>query len=520
MIDLLIRDCQVVDGSGSPPVQTAVAVDAGRIVGLGETCSARRTVEADGRIVTPGFIDMHTHSDLALIDSPVLDMKLAQGVTLEVLGQDGLSCAPVTPERRELVAELISALDGETANEWEWTTVAQYLDRLDLRTSQNTAYLLPHGTIRAVVMGAEQRAAADSEIEEMRALVLEGMQDGALGLSTGLSYPPANASTTEEVVRLTETIQPFGGVYVTHLRDYGDRLLDATGEALEIGRQADVPVHFSHLQAPGKRNHGLAQRLLEDMDAARSFGQDVTYDVYPYESASTMLTAFLPPPLRFLPRREAEALLADTTTRRDLAAQINDGPPFGMDVGWSDLWIANGLTELGVQEARLVDIAEERNETVGESVVALLGATSCRASVIAASTRESDVTLCLLAPLATIGSDGILVGERPHPRGFGTFPRFLRRAGENGIPLGEAIAAMTGRSARRLGLRDRGIVQVGAAADLCLFDLSSFHDTATFDHPKQLAVGMDMVFVNGVVVWEDGYATGATPGRALRRVST
>ena len=515
-VDVLLRGGLVVDGLGSPAKRAAVGIQEGRISSVGADVPARHVVDVDGLVVSPGFIDMHTHADLALVRSGVLGMKLAQGVTLEVLGQDGLSCAPVSEGRLELVADLIAALDGETDEPWGWRTVAQYLDRLDGRVAQNVMYLVPHGTIRACVMGSEEREATPDEVEQMRRLVVESLAGGAVGLSSGLSYPPAHTSTTDEVVALAKPLAASGGIYVTHLRSYGERLVEATEEALEIGRRAKAPVHFSHFQAPGKRNHGLLESLLGRLEEAHEGGLDVSFDVYPYEAASTMLTAFLPPPIRFLPRREGVEALRGETLRRDLISQIDNGRPVGMDVEWSDIRVANGLELLGGGEPRLVDIAQRRDESVGQTIVSLLEMTECRASVVVASTLESDVTACLVHRFATVGSDGLLVGERPHPRAFGTFPRFLRRAKANGLALEGAVKAMTGRAAARLGLADRGRIEVGVAADLCVFDAERFVDRATYDDPTRLATGMELVFVNGVVVWDQDGATGETPGQAIR----
>jgi N-acyl-D-amino-acid deacylase len=512
----LIRGGFVVDGSGSPARRADVGLRDGRIETIGDGLSGDRVLDATGKVVCPGFIDMHTHSDLALVDTPALEMKLAQGVTLEVVGQDGLSCAPVVDEHLELVTSLIAPLDGETREAWSWRTVAEYLDALDGRVAQNIAHLVPHGTVRACVLGAEEREASPTELDRMAALVAQGLAEGAFGLSTGLSYPPAHASTTDEVTHLARELPAHGGIYVTHLRSYAEALFEATEEALAIGRGAGVPVHFSHLQTPGRVNHGRAPEMLAILDEARESGLDVSFDVYPYESASTALTAFLPPPIRFLPRGAAMSLLADPVARGDLVGQIDNGRPVGMDIQWSDLRVANGLDLMGGSDARLAEIARSSGSTMGETITTLLELSECRASVVASATIESDVTACLIHPMAMIGSDGILLGERPHPRGFGTFPRYLRRAQDNGTRLEQAIAALTRRPALRLGLRNRGIVASGAAADLCVFDPDAFSDEATYDDPTRLARGMDTVLVNGGVVWEHGAMTGARPGVALR----
>lgn len=505
------------DGSSEDPRLASVLVDEGRVVTVGPALPASRVVDAQGRVLAPGFIDMHSHADLALAETGILEMKIAQGVTSEVIGQDGLSCAPVPEEARPLVAELIAALDGETREPWSWTSVGSFFATLEGRSAQNIGYLVPHGTVRASVMGVAERPASDREIDEMERLVAQGMLDGALGLSTGLSYPPAHASSTDEIVRLLPAVREQGGLYVTHLRSYGEELHTAIDEAIEIGRRAGVPVHFSHFQAPGLRHHGSAERLLAILDgASESGGVDLSFDVYPYEAASTMLTAFLPPPIRHLPPHLGMALLADPSARAELVELVDAGPPVGMDLEWSDLAIASGDGFIDGGDARLVQVAGRRSETVGETVTALLVATRCRASVIADSTLSSDVDRCLTHPMASVGSDGLVVGDRPHPRTFGTFPRYLHRAQAAGLTLGQALHAMTGRPARRLGLSDRGVVKPGTIADLCLFDPGAFVDRATYEQPRTLAEGMDLVLVHGEVVWEAGELTGATPGVVLR----
>ena len=522
MYDLLLSHGVVVDGTGGPAYPADVAIDGGRIGAIGRDLGlARRVIDLDGRVLSPGFIDMHTHSDLALFADPGASPKVAQGVTLEVLGQDGLSCAPVDDASLDLVQSLIEPLDGCGPAPWSWRSVAEYLEALDRQIAVNIAYLLPHGTIRGVVVGLEEREASAHELERMSALVDQGMRDGAFGLSTGLTYPPSHASTTTEIASLCAAMHAFGGIYVTHLRDYDIDLATATEEAITIGQQARVPVHISHFQAPGNRNHGRVPELIEILSAGLARGVDATFDVYPYEACSTSLVSFLPQTFQVLASRAPQAMFA-TESRQELIRALDTDGPSGIDAPWDAFRIASGLEHLpDPGTTNIVQAAALAGHTVGELVVHLLERTGLNATVVVDAFSPDDVRTCLTDPVATIGSDGILVGGRPHPRGYGTFPRILRRyVREEGIlSLEQAINAMTGRAARRLGLRDRGIVAEGASADLVVFDADKITDTATYDDPRRLAQGVELVLVNGEAVWEENESTGALPGRSLRHAA-
>jgi N-acyl-D-amino-acid deacylase len=520
--DLVLSGGVVVDGNGKPRYEADVGVRGGRIAAVGrDVGGAKRVIKLGGRVLCPGFIDMHAHSDLTLFSDPQATAKVSQGVTLEVLGQDGLSCAPVEDSALELVQSLIEPIDGQSATPWSWRSVAGYLGALDREVAVNIAYLVPHGTVRGVVMGLDDREASPGELERMISLVQRGMRDGAFGLSTGLTYPPSHASTTTELAALCRAIRAFGGIYATHLRDYDTLLGTATEEAITIGEDTDVPVHISHFQAPGKRNHGRVPELIAVLTAARARGIDVTFDVYPYEACSTSLVSFLP--IRF----QAQALgapghLPGPEARTTLIRELDVEGPYGIDVPWSAFWIAGGIEHLpAAGTANLAGAARLAGCTAGQLAVHLLERTAGTATVVVDAFWPDDVRACLTSPIATIGSDGILVGQRPHPRGYGTFPRVLRRyVREEGIlSLEQAIHAMTGRAARQLGLGDRGVVAEGAWADLVVFDPDHIADTATYDDPRRLAHGVDLVLVNGQAVWEENDNTGALPGRSLRHTA-
>jgi N-acyl-D-amino-acid deacylase len=516
--DLVIRGGTVVDGTGAPAYGADVAIDGGRISAIGPAVEdGRDTIEADGLVVAPGFVDMHSHSDLVLLEEPHAEAKVAQGVTLEVLGQDGLSCAPVEDRATDLVASLIAPLDGTLDREWPWRTVAEYLDLLDRRTAVNVAYLAPHGTIRATAMGMADREATPAELDHMRRLVRDAMADGAFGLSTALTYRPSQAAPTTEVSALCSVVADAGGIYVTHLRDYDGALFEATVEALEIGRMSGTPVHISHFQAPGARNMGRAPELLRVLEDARSGGLDTTFDVYPYTAGSTSLLSFCPFWFQGLEPGDALAVL-DGPRREQLVSELRERPA-GIDLDWSAFTVAQGAEWLPDSRfPNLADAAERSGTSVGEVIVGLLEGTRLHASTVLECMDPADVRACLAHRLATVSSDGLLIGERPHPRAWGAFAETLGTfvRGEGLLTLESAIHAMSGRAASRLGLHDRGTIARGSWADVAVFDPARVAARATYSEPRRLAVGVELVLVNGVVVLRDGASTGALPGRALR----
>ena len=516
MNDITLRGARVVDGTGSPWLRADVGVRDGLIVEVGAASPARWEVDAQDRTLAPGFIDMHSHNDVRLLLDPGNAMKVAQGVTTEVLGQDGLSCAPVLRGGESLVEELVAPIDGRS-DEGPHRTVADFLKRLDGRAAVNVCFLLPHGTLRGQLTRGEDRALTEPEIGALCDLVADGMHQGAFGVSTGLEYVPARRTEFVELVRVVKEAAAAGGIYVTHIRDYNEHLHEAIDEALEVGSASGSPVHFSHFAAWGRPHHGTMPALLGRLEHARSEGIDATLDVYPYEAASTYATYFCPDELRVLPRADRIADLRDRGRRAGLAAMIDRGP-MGIDVGWDAFRVANGNAALGAGSRSLLEIAKDSGESVGEVLCRLLDLTELEATLIVDAYLPEDVEAAIAHPLATIGSDGIPVGDLPHPRGWGAFPRVLRRYVRERRALGleAAIAMMTGRCAARLGLPDRGLIRPGMAADLLLFDPEAVVDTATFEEPTNLAEGLDLVLVNGSPVWQEGETTGRLPGRALR----
>ncbi len=519
----MIRGARIVDGTGAPWRRGDVAVEGDRISAIGNDLAGALVIDAEDRVLAPGFIDMHSHADVALLDEPVAEPQLAQGITTALLGQDGISVAPVLPGSAEIVERLAGELNGVAAEGCRWPSVGAYLDRLDGAAAVNFAYLVPHGTLRAQVLGGEDRAALPAEVERLRALVAGALAEGACGMSTGLEYVPSRATGFDELRALLEVVAAAGGIHVSHIRDYDKRFDAAIDEMLELSRQTGVPAHFSHFLAWGRRNHGRMPDLLAGLSRARREGLDVSLDVYPYTASSTVATYFLPAELRDLGPAELLARLSGEDGRRRAAQAIDPGPA-GVDVAWDALTVAGGLAELGlaaepgVGERRLPALAAARGQSVGELVCDLVLATEGRAMLIVDGCQEADVRAALAHPLTVLGSDGVPIGEAPHPRGWGAFARVLETyVNQVGLlSLERAVAAMSGRPAARLGLGDRGLVRPGMAADLLLFDPDAVAAPASFDRPRQLARGMDLVLVNGKAVWRDGEPTGDLPGRALR----
>ncbi|CAN5118695.1 D-aminoacylase [soil metagenome] len=529
MFDVLIEGGLVIDGTGAPRLRADVGVSGGRIavVGTLDGERARRTIDAAGLHVCPGFVDMHAHSDLQLLADPSWDVKLAQGVTLEVIGQDGLGLAPITRETGAELRERLVAWNGDPPGiAWDWRGVGAYLDRFDRAVSPNVAMLVPHGTVRLLAMGDDRRSPTDRELASMRALVQRGMREGAVGLSTGLTYAPAMFAEDDELVELCRVVAPFGGYYAPHQRSYGRGALEAYAASIEIGRRAGVPVHLTHASLGFEVNRGKAPQLLGLVDAARAEGVDVTLDSYPYVASSTYLHAYLP---SWAHEGGTEALLgrlADLALRERMRREVeesgSDGA-HGVPVNWRRVVISSVR---GDERRHLVgmSVAEAAAGTAGtpapfDFYCDLLIAERLGVGSLGFFGNEENVRLTLRHPAHMAGSDGIVAGDRPHPRAWGTFARYLglyvRELGL--ITLEEMVRKMTSLPARRLGFPDRGLLRTGAAADVVCFDAGRVRDTATYEDPRRAPEGIAFVLVNGVVVMEGGNHTGARPGRALRR---
>ncbi|GAB6902080.1 N-acyl-D-amino-acid deacylase family protein [Kineosporia succinea] len=519
---MLIRGATLVDGTGAPARRADVRVERGRIAEIG-LITGSSDIDAGGLVLAPGFIDMHAHSDLAVLTDPQHLAKTTQGVTTEVLGQDGLSYAPADDRVLDVLREQLAGWNGIPDIDWSWRTVGEYLDRVDRGAAVNVAYLVPQGTVRMMAMGNDDRPATGDELVRMRQLVDEGMRDGAFGLSSGLTYVPGMYADTEELVALCEVVAAHGGFYAPHQRSYGRGALEAYAEVVEVARRSGAALHLTHATMNFAVNAGRASQLLSMVDAAVASGVDVTLDTYPYLPGSTTLSAVLPSwasaggPAATLARLDDAAVLG--RIRHDVEVVGSDGC-HGVAADWDSLEISGVRhEELGAWVGRTIaQIAAAAGRAPFDVFTEILRRDRLGTTILQHVGHEENVRAIMTHPRHCGGSDGLLTGAKPHPRAWGTFPRYLGHyVREEGVlGLEECVAHLTSRPARRLGLTDRGVLRVGAVADLVLFDPATVAAAATFDDPRRASVGIPHVLVAGTPVIADGVRTGAVPGRALR----
>jgi len=473
--ELILRNARILDGSGGPSCPGDLAIADDRIAALGDLgeLSAGREIDLGGKALAPGFIDVHTHDDRALLADPLMTCKVSQGVTTVVTGNCGVSLAPLKisarpPAPMDLICEDPAGF---------YPKFGDYLNALDRDPpAANAVAQVGHSSLRVGAMARLDRTANTGEVKAMRGALEEALEAGAVGLSTGLYYPPSGAATTEEVIELAKALAAYHGLHTTHMRDEADRIADSLEETFRIGREAKVPVVISHHKCSGTKNFGRSEETLALIETARG-RQPLGLDVYPYVASSTML-----------------------------------GSARGMQA--SRVLVAWSKPHPEAAGRDLKDVAAE----MGLSLDAAIEVLSPAGGIFFAM-DEADVRRILSYRHSMIGSDGLPHDVHPHPRLWGTFPRVLGHyARDEGLfALEEAVRKMTSLSAARCGLKDRGVIRQGAYADLVVFDPETVIDAATFDNPKQPAKGIEAVFVNGRIVWQDGAHTGARPGRALRR---
>jgi N-acyl-D-amino-acid deacylase len=535
-MDLVIRDALVVDGTSTTPYRADVKVARGRIAGIRRVgqprLSGRRVLDAGGLALAPGFIDMHAHSDLALLRDPDHRAKAAQGVTLEVIGQDGLSYAPVDDRALAEVSKAITGWNGDVlhdpAIDPDWRSVGEFLDRLDhgfggAGIAVNAAYLIPQGTVRMLAVGWEDRAATPDELERMRRLVADGMREGAVGMSSGLTYTPGMYARNAELTELCRVVAAHGGYYCPHHRSYGAGALEAYEEMVDLAREARCPLHLAHATMNFDVNSGRAPGLLALLDRALANGADITLDTYPYTPGCTTLVAMLPSwagaggPEAVLGRLRDGAVAA--RIRHDLEVTGSDGC-HGVPIDWDSIEISGThVPALAGYVGRTVrQSADARGESPWTTARRLLLDDRLGTTILQHVGHEENVRQIMRHRVHTGGSDGILLGEKPHPRAYGTFPRYLGHyVRELGLlSLEECVAHLTARPAARLRLADRGLVREGYRADLVLFDPETVAAGATFARPRTPPTGIPYVLVDGRFVIEDGRRTDVLAGRTVR----
>lgn len=522
--DLIITGGTIYDGLGNPPVQKDVGVRNGRISAIGDlrTATADRTIQAAGLVLSPGFIDIHTHTDVELLVNPKAESKIRQGVTTEVSGNCGSSPFPLNPEDS---AEMQRRMKEKYGIEYAWSDLEGFFDLFRQKgLAVNYATFTGHGDLRAFVVGKNDVQPTPEQLTEMGRILADTLEQGSLGLSTGLEYAPGSYARTGELIELNKTVSALNGVYATHMRNEDDRVEEAMEEALTICRESGVSLQISHLKACNRANWHKTERLLSTLEEAGK-QSPVQADRYPYTAYSTGLSAFLPLWSR---QGETEDILArlksDAEVERIREYTEDRGRRIG---GWDRVIISscNSEANSGCEGKSIRECAREAGKGPFEFIRELLIEEKTRVSIVGFAMEEENLKNVLAHPLVSVGSDGNAVAPygllnqgKPHPRFYGTFPRVLGKyvREEKALNLTEAIRKMTSMPAAKLGLRDRGVIAEGKIADLVLFDPDKVQDQATFTNPHQYPLGVESVIVNGALTLDNGRQTGVLNGQILR----
>ncbi|WP_077514161.1 D-aminoacylase [Rhodanobacter sp. B05] len=527
--DLIIRNGHIIDGTGSPWYAADLAIKDGRIAAIGQLAEAhaKRSIDAHGMVVAPGFIDMLGQSEFTVLVDPRLPSKIYQGITTEITGE-GESIAPLDDA---ILKAMRPGLDHYHLKA-DWRTFDGYFARLRKQgIGINMGTYIGATTVREMVIGYDNRAPNADELRRMQALVADGMRQGAMGLSTALQYAPAPYASTDELIALAKTAARYGGIYATHMRSEGNDEMAALDETFRIGRDARIPVEIFHLKASGKPNWGKMPTIIARIDAARADGIDVAADTYAYTAWQNTFSAIIPPwaheggDSKLLERLHDPAMRA--RIRKDMTTP---------DAGWDNEWLAiNGPHDILIsvvsnpqlaryQGMRIDEIAKQWHEDAIDTIMDFLIKDNAGTSVVIFGMDEHDVELALEQPWVSIDNDypgtspeGILGKDHPHPRAYGTFSRILSKFVRERklLTLPDAIRKFSALPAQRMHLDDRGVLKQGLWADVVVFDPQAIHDVATYEKPNQLSVGMQYVLVNGVPVIDGGKMTGRLPGKVL-----
>ena len=528
--DVVIANGHIVDGTGSPWYSGDVGIRGGRIAAIGNLSSAtaKQRIDAHGMVVAPGFIDMLGQSELTMLVDPHLPSKIFQGITTEVTGEGG-SIAPLN--------DRIIAADHVTYEHYkitpDWRTFAQYFARLERQgMGINLASYVGATQVRRMVLGDADVQPTAAQLEQMKALVRQAMQQGAVGVSTSLQYAPAPYAKTSELTALASVAAQFGGIYATHMRSEGNDVLGALDEAMRIGRDAHIPVEIWHIKAAGKPNWGRMKQIVAKIDSARAARLDISANTYAYPAWFNSMSAFVPPWAHDGGDKALLARLKDPAARAKIKRDMQT-PDASWDNEWQEIPGPEAILVSVVQNPKLLalqgktikQIAAERHTSPIDALLDILVEDDAFTECAVFAMSEPDIVMALQQPWTSIDNDsqgtsptGILGSEHPHPRAYGTFPRILKKYvhDEHALTLPDAIRKFSALPAQRMRFTDRGVLKQGMWADVVVFDPNEIHDVATFEKPNQLSVGMRYVLVNGVPVIAEGKMTNALPGRVLR----
>ena len=528
--DIVITNGHIIDGTGSPWYSGDLGIWDGKIAAIGNLAAAprKRTIDARGMVVAPGFIDMLGQSELTILVDPRLPSKVFQGITTEITGEGG-SAAPLNDAMIQADRSSYEHLKITP----DWRTLRQYFVRLEKQgMGINLATYIGATQVRRMVLGDADLQPTAQQLEQMKALVRDAMKDGAVGVSTSLEYAPAPYAKTEELIALAGEASKFGGIYATHMRNEGDAVLTAIDETLRIGREAHIPVEIWHIKVAGKNNWGHMPDVVAKINSARSHGMDITADTYAYTAWFNSMSAFIPPWAHDGGDAKLIDRLKDPATRARIRKDMLT-PSKEWDNEWQEIpgpeAVMIGVVQnpklMPMQGKRLTEVAKIWNKDPMDALFDLLIEDNAFTNVAVFGMSEPDVVLALQQPWVAIDNDssgaspeGILGQEHPHPRAYGTFPRILRKyvREEKKLTLEDAIRKFSALPAQRMRLADRGVLKAGMWADVVIFDPASVRDMADFENPNQLSQGMEFVLVNGVPVIEQGKMTGALPGKVLR----
>lgn len=526
---LLIRGGTLIDGSAAPRQTADVALEGDRVAAIASRLEgqAQRVIDATGHVVAPGFIDAHSHSDLFYFGCPSAESKIRQGCTTEVVGMCSFSPAPIAPGRAQLVQQWAGGIGASP--DFRWETFGQYLDALRARRpSINVVQFVGHGALRLAAIGPDNRPVTSDDLRSMERMLAEALDAGAFGYSTGLVYPPSAYSVTEELVALARSMARRGGLYFSHVRGESAMVEESIREAIRIGEEGGVGVEIAHVKVSGRENWGKMDRVLRLLDDARARGVDVTGDVYPYHAGSTKMDNLMPAWVHDGGIAKLLERLDDPAARRRIVAEcLVDGERWRTvsqgAIGFDEIQIAT-CRRHELEGLTLAALARQTGRAPAEALMDLLLGERATVGMVSFSQNLDNVAKVLAHPATMIGSDSIGLSEgqgprtgKPHPRMYGTFPRVLGEyARDRGLlSLETAVHKMTGMPARRLGLKDRGLLRAGAAADVTVFDPATVRDESTYADPHRYPIGIPYVIVNGAVVVDAGRMNAAGTGRVL-----